>query len=88
MLIVDSQVHIWGQGLPTNPAHRQITSFSKDDLFFCEFIFAKCREHGVHRRFGALLLSDEWAPLRDALHEAFGEPQNWHRPADGLTLAA
>jgi predicted TIM-barrel fold metal-dependent hydrolase len=32
MLIVDAQVHIWGQGLPTNPAHRQITSFSKDDL--------------------------------------------------------
>jgi predicted TIM-barrel fold metal-dependent hydrolase len=32
MLIVDAQVHIWAQGLPTNPAHRQITSFSKDDL--------------------------------------------------------
>lgn len=32
MLIVDAQVHIWGTGLPTNPAHRQITSFSKDDL--------------------------------------------------------
>jgi predicted TIM-barrel fold metal-dependent hydrolase len=32
MLIVDSQVHIWTSGLPTNPAHRQITSFTKDDL--------------------------------------------------------
>ena len=32
MLIVDAQVHIWGTGLPTNPAHRQITSFSADDL--------------------------------------------------------
>jgi predicted TIM-barrel fold metal-dependent hydrolase len=32
MLIVDSQVHIWGSGLPTNRAHRQITSYSKDDL--------------------------------------------------------
>jgi predicted TIM-barrel fold metal-dependent hydrolase len=32
MLIVDAQVHIWEQGLPTNPAHRQITRFSKDDL--------------------------------------------------------
>jgi predicted TIM-barrel fold metal-dependent hydrolase len=32
MLIVDAQVHIWGKGLPTNPAHRQIPSFSKDDL--------------------------------------------------------
>lgn len=32
MLIVDAQVHIWGQGLPTNPAHRQVSAFSKDDL--------------------------------------------------------
>ena len=32
MLIVDAQVHIWGKNLPTNPAHRQITTFSKDDL--------------------------------------------------------
>jgi predicted TIM-barrel fold metal-dependent hydrolase len=32
MLIVDSQVHIWTSGLPTNPAHRQISSFTKDDL--------------------------------------------------------
>ena len=26
------RVHIWGKGLPTNPAHRQISSFSQDDL--------------------------------------------------------
>ena len=32
MLIVEAQVHIWGKNLLTNPAHRQITSFSKDDL--------------------------------------------------------
>ena len=32
MLIVDAQVHIWGTGIPTNPAHRQISSFSADDL--------------------------------------------------------
>ncbi len=32
MLIVDSQVHIWSTGLPTNRAHRQITSYSVDDL--------------------------------------------------------
>jgi len=32
MLIVDAQVHIWGKGLPTNPAHRQISSFTQDDL--------------------------------------------------------
>ena len=54
-------------------------AFPKDDLFFREFLFAKCWEQGLHRRYGALLLNDEWAPLRDRLHEAFGEPQNWHR---------
>ena len=32
MLIVDSQVHIWSQGLPGNRAHRQIESYSMDDL--------------------------------------------------------
>jgi predicted TIM-barrel fold metal-dependent hydrolase len=32
MPVVDAQVHIWGSGLPTNQAHRQITRFSKDDL--------------------------------------------------------
>jgi len=31
MLIVDSQIHIWENGLPTNPAHRQIPVYSKDD---------------------------------------------------------
>ncbi len=32
MLIVDAQVHIWGSGKPTNPNHRQVERFSKDDL--------------------------------------------------------
>ncbi len=32
MLIVDAQVHIWSSGPPTNPAHRQVNSFSKDEL--------------------------------------------------------
>ncbi len=32
MLIVDAQVHIRGTGLPTNPAHRQISLFTVDDL--------------------------------------------------------
>ena len=60
-------------------AHR---SFPRDDLFFREFIFAKCWEQGLHGRYGSLLLSDEWTPLRDRLHEAFGEPANWYRAAD------
>ena len=32
MLIVDAQVHIWANNKPTNPGHRQIDTFSKDDL--------------------------------------------------------
>ena len=32
MLVVDAQVHIWENGIPTHPAHRQISRFSKDDL--------------------------------------------------------
>ena len=57
-------------------------SFPKDDLFFREFLFAKCWEQGLHRRYGSLLLGDEWAPLRDRLHGAFGEPPSWHRGAE------
>ena len=58
-------------------------SFPKDDLFFREFLFAKCWEQGLHRRYAALLLSDGWAPLRDRLHRTFGEPLDSHR---GLTI--
>ena len=32
MPIVDAQVHIWSSGKPTNPNHRQVPVFSKDDL--------------------------------------------------------
>ena len=32
MLVVDAQVHIWANNKPTNPSHRQVTTFSKDDL--------------------------------------------------------
>ena len=28
MQIVDAQIHLWGSGLPSNLAHRQVTSFS------------------------------------------------------------
>jgi predicted TIM-barrel fold metal-dependent hydrolase len=31
MLIVDSQIHIWKNGIPTNPSHRQISLYSQDD---------------------------------------------------------
>ena len=32
MLIVDAQVHIWSSGKPTNPNHRQVPVYSKDDV--------------------------------------------------------
>ena len=32
MFIVDAQVHIWSGGKPKNPNHRQVDSFSKDEL--------------------------------------------------------
>jgi hypothetical protein len=32
MSIVDAQVHIWASGPPTNPAHRQVPGYSKDEL--------------------------------------------------------
>ncbi len=63
-------------------------SFPKDDLFFREFIFAKCWEQGIHRQYGALLLSDEWAPLHDRLHGTFGAPPNWRRGDEGDSLDA
>ena len=50
-------------------------SFPKDDLFFREFLFAKCWEQGVHRHYGALLLGEEWAPLRDRIHDSLGQPR-------------
>ena len=31
MRIVDAQVHIWSSGTPTNPNHRQVERFTKDE---------------------------------------------------------
>src|SRR4051794_5289770 len=31
MKIVDAQIHLWHQNLPSNPAHRQITSWTAED---------------------------------------------------------
>ena len=51
-------------------------SFPKDDQFFREYLFAKCWEQGLDRRYGALLLGDGWEPIRDRLRTAFGEPRD------------
>ena len=31
MRIVDAQIHLWGSGLPSNMAHRQVTSFTTEE---------------------------------------------------------
>jgi hypothetical protein len=49
-------------------------SFPKDDLFFREFLFAKCWEQGLHRRYGVLLQGNEWSQLQERLNGSFGAP--------------
>ena len=46
-------------------------SFPKDDLFFREYLFAKCWEQGLHRRYGTLLQGEDWTTLGDRLQEVF-----------------
>ncbi len=31
MQIVDAQIHVWGSGLPSNLAHRQVTAFTTQE---------------------------------------------------------
>ena len=31
MQIVDAQIHVWGSGLPSNQAHRQVTAFTTEE---------------------------------------------------------
>ena len=31
MRIVDAQIHLWRSGLPSNLAHRQVTSFTTEE---------------------------------------------------------
>src|SRR5205823_144000 len=31
MQIVDAQIHLWGSGLPSNQAHRQVTAFTTEE---------------------------------------------------------
>src|SRR5262244_4403926 len=31
MQIVDAQIHLWGSGLPSNMAHRQVTAFTTEE---------------------------------------------------------
>jgi hypothetical protein len=38
-------------------------SFPKDDLFLREFLFAKCWEQGMHRKYAEFVLGDGWSAL-------------------------
>ncbi len=49
-------------------------SFPKDDLILREFIFAKCWEQGVQRRYGEVFLGPDWEQLRESLASVYGEP--------------
>ncbi len=47
-------------------------SFPKDDLFLREYIFAKCWEQGLHRRYGELFIGDEGDATRERLVDTLG----------------
>ena len=49
-------------------------SFPHDDLFFREYLFAKCFEEGLHRRYGEMLMGDGWHPLRDRIEGVLAQP--------------
>ena len=48
--------------------------FPNYDLFFREYLFAKCYEEGLHRRYGDLLMGDGWPPLRDRIEGVLVPP--------------
>jgi len=47
-------------------------SFPKDDLFFREFLFAKCWEQGKHHEYATLLLGKGWEKISERLRKAYG----------------
>jgi len=61
MLIVDAQIHLWLQGLPTNAAHRQIPSWSAEDCL------KEMDAGGVN---AALIHPPGWDPNSGAVAEA------------------
>ncbi|MFP6749935.1 MAG: amidohydrolase family protein [Alphaproteobacteria bacterium] len=53
MQIIDAQIHLWGTGLPSNMAHRQVTAFTPEEAI------AMMDEGGVH---GAVIHPPGWDP--------------------------
>src|SRR6266571_4300350 len=72
MLVVDAQVHIWANHKPTNPGHRQVTTFSKDDLL------KEMDEAGVD---AAVIHPPGWDPnSNEVAVEAARQHPAWHPP--------
>ena len=61
MKVVDAQIHLWSQNLPTNAAHRQIPSWSAEDCL------KEMAEAGVD---AALIHPPGWDPDSGAVAEA------------------
>src|SRR5262249_37775418 len=61
MLIVDAQIHLWHQNLPSNPAHRQITSYTAEDCL---------KEMDAAGVDSALIHPPGWDPNSGAIAEA------------------
>jgi len=58
-------------GLPGPAASRLQSarrSFPKDDIFFREFLFAKCWEQGKHRDYAGLLLGESWQQFLERIN--------------------
>ena len=60
MQITDAQIHLWGQGLPSNMAHRQVTSFLAAEAI------AMMDQAGVD---AAVIHPPSWDPQSTALAE-------------------
>ena len=58
MQIVDAQIHLWGSGLPSNMAHRQVTAFTTDEAL------ALMDEAGVD---AAVIHPPSWDPDADEM---------------------
>ena len=58
MQIVDAQIHLWGSGLPSNMAHRQVTSFRPEEAI------ALMDEAGVE---AAIIHPPSWDPGSDQM---------------------
>src|SRR5713101_5807223 len=61
MLIVDAQIHLWSQGIPTNALHRQIPSYSAEECL---------REMDAGGVNAALIHPPGWDPNSGAVAEA------------------